>query len=208
MAVTLLALIPTLMLARIERRAKATATEIPVAISRRGAPAGGSMSQRHRHSSSASRRPGRRRAPHRAEPPARRRSPAARPRPQPSGRADLRADPDDRGARPRARDDRRPARQERRDDAGDDHLDPRSARGANIVERRRSTEDRRVCNVALTPEGWELLERKLSVWNGLWADRLSGFSDKDIETAAAILHEVTGILDTVASSLDSAEPQT
>lgn len=76
---------------------------------------------------------------------------------------------------------------------------------ANIVERRRSTEDRRVCNVALTPEGWELLERKLSVWNRLWADRLSGFSDKEIETAAAILHEVTGILDTVASSLDPAE---
>jgi DNA-binding MarR family transcriptional regulator len=76
---------------------------------------------------------------------------------------------------------------------------------ANIVERRRSTEDRRVCNVALTPEGWELLERKLSVWNGLWSDRLSGFSDKEIQTAAAILHEVTGILDTVASSLDSAE---
>jgi MarR family transcriptional regulator, organic hydroperoxide resistance regulator len=76
---------------------------------------------------------------------------------------------------------------------------------ANIVERRRSTEDRRVCNVALTPEGWELLERKLSVWHGLWTDRMSGFSDKEIETAAAILHEVTGILDTVASSLDSAE---
>ena len=79
---------------------------------------------------------------------------------------------------------------------------------ANIVERRRSTEDRRVCNVALTPEGWGLLERKLAVWNGLWAERLSGFSDKDIATAAAILHEVTGILDSVASSLDSAEPQT
>jgi DNA-binding MarR family transcriptional regulator len=79
---------------------------------------------------------------------------------------------------------------------------------ANIVERRRSTEDRRVCNVALTPEGWELLERKLAVWNGLWAERLSGFSDKDISTAAAILHEVTGILDSVASSLDSAKPQT
>jgi DNA-binding MarR family transcriptional regulator len=76
---------------------------------------------------------------------------------------------------------------------------------ASIVERRRSTEDRRVCNVALTPEGWKLLERKLSVWNGLWADRLSGFTDNEIETAAAILHEVTGILDTVASSLDSAE---
>ena len=76
---------------------------------------------------------------------------------------------------------------------------------SNIVERRRSTQDRRVCNVALTPDGWQLLERKLAVWHGLWADRLSGFSDKEIETAAAILHEVTGILDTVASSLDPPE---
>jgi DNA-binding MarR family transcriptional regulator len=76
---------------------------------------------------------------------------------------------------------------------------------ANIVERRRSTEDRRVCNVALTPDGWELLQRRLAVWHGLWADRLSRFSDKEIETAAAIMHEVTGILDTVAGSLDSAE---
>ncbi len=73
---------------------------------------------------------------------------------------------------------------------------------ANIVERRRSTEDRRVCNVALTPEGWELLERKLAVWQGLWDERLSGFSDKEVEAAAAILHAVTGILDSVASSLD------
>ena len=75
---------------------------------------------------------------------------------------------------------------------------------ANIIERRRSTEDRRVCNVALTPEGWELLERKLAVWNDLWTERLSGFSDKEIATAAAILHEVTGILDTVTSSLEPA----
>jgi len=74
---------------------------------------------------------------------------------------------------------------------------------ANIVERRRSTKDRRVCNVALTPEGWELLERKLAVWHGLWAERLAGFSDEEIATASAILHEVTGILDTVASSLDT-----
>ena len=78
---------------------------------------------------------------------------------------------------------------------------------ANIVERRRSTEDRRVCNVALTPEGWELLERKLSVWHGLWSERLARFSDEEIATAAAILHEVTGILDTVTSSLDPAQPR-
>jgi DNA-binding MarR family transcriptional regulator len=76
--------------------------------------------------------------------------------------------------------------------------------GSNIVERRRSTEDRRVCNVALTPEGWQLLERRLAAWHGLWAERLSGFSEDEIETAGAILREVTGILDSVASSLDPA----
>ena len=35
---------------------------------------------------------------------------------------------------------------------------------AEIVRRHRSTEDRRVCNVSLTPQGWDLLERKLADW--------------------------------------------
>jgi DNA-binding MarR family transcriptional regulator len=78
---------------------------------------------------------------------------------------------------------------------------------ANIVERRRSTEDRRVCNVALTSEGRELLERKLAVWQELWRDRLSDYSDADIETAAGIIHQVTGILETIAHRLDSGDSQ-
>lgn len=75
---------------------------------------------------------------------------------------------------------------------------------ANIVERRRSTEDRRVCNVALTPEGWQLLERKLAAWRTLWSEHLSEYSEKDIATGIGIIHAVTGILDTLASSLDPA----
>jgi MarR family transcriptional regulator, organic hydroperoxide resistance regulator len=75
---------------------------------------------------------------------------------------------------------------------------------ANIVERRRSTEDRRVCYVALTPEGWELLERKLAAWQRLWSEHLSEYSDKDIETATGIVQAVTGMLDDLASSLEPA----
>ncbi len=75
---------------------------------------------------------------------------------------------------------------------------------ANIVERRRSTEDRRVCNVALTPEGVQLLERKLAAWQQLWSEHLSGYGDADIETATGIVQAVTGMLDGLASSLEPA----
>jgi MarR family transcriptional regulator, organic hydroperoxide resistance regulator len=76
---------------------------------------------------------------------------------------------------------------------------------ANIVERRRSTEDRRVCNVALTKEGSQLRERKLSAWQELWTERLSGFSDREIDAATGIVQEITGILDTAANRLGPAE---
>lgn len=75
---------------------------------------------------------------------------------------------------------------------------------ANIVERRRSTEDRRVCNVALTPEGWQLLERKLAAWQQLWSEHLSGYSEDEIETATGIVQAVTGMLDGLATSLEPA----
>ncbi|HUA04592.1 MAG TPA: MarR family transcriptional regulator [Solirubrobacteraceae bacterium] len=75
---------------------------------------------------------------------------------------------------------------------------------ANIVERRRSTEDRRVCNVALTPDGWQLLERKLADWQRLWAEHLSGYSDKELATATGIVQALTGMLDGLSSSLEPA----
>jgi DNA-binding MarR family transcriptional regulator len=75
---------------------------------------------------------------------------------------------------------------------------------ANIVERRRNAEDRRVCNVALTSDGWRLLERKLAGWRSLWDERLSRFSDQELATAVEILHEVTGIFSSVSDELDRA----
>jgi MarR family transcriptional regulator, organic hydroperoxide resistance regulator len=78
---------------------------------------------------------------------------------------------------------------------------------ADIVERRRSTEDRRVCNVALTPQGWELLERKLAIWQAQWAEALSEFDDEEIDTASRVIHKITGLFDSVANTLESAHPK-
>jgi MarR family transcriptional regulator, organic hydroperoxide resistance regulator len=75
---------------------------------------------------------------------------------------------------------------------------------ANIVERRRSTEDRRVCYVTLTPQGRELRERKLGAWQSLWEAGLSRFSDQQLQSAAEIIHEITGIFDTVADAIEPA----
>lgn len=74
----------------------------------------------------------------------------------------------------------------------------------NVVQRQRSTEDRRVCNVSLTPEGWQLLERKRAYWNSLWSEHFAGFSDRDLEVAAAVIQEITAIYDGLAASIDPA----
>jgi DNA-binding MarR family transcriptional regulator len=62
---------------------------------------------------------------------------------------------------------------------------------ANIVRRHRSTEDRRVCNISLTPEGWELLQRNLTQWQAVWDERLSGFTDRELDAAVRIIAAVT-----------------
>ena len=75
---------------------------------------------------------------------------------------------------------------------------------AGIVQRRRSTRDRRVCNVSLTPEGWQLLQQKLAGWQTLWEERLAELSDSEIETAERVIHQITEIYDSIAapSNLD------
>ena len=75
---------------------------------------------------------------------------------------------------------------------------------AQIVQRHRSTEDRRVCNVSLTPQGWDILERKLAYWHALWEERFARVSDQDIETAVRVMHEIAEIYDTLSTGLDPA----
>jgi DNA-binding MarR family transcriptional regulator len=69
---------------------------------------------------------------------------------------------------------------------------------ANIVQRQRSTEDRRVCNVSLTPDGWTLLERKLADWRAIWDERLAGITEAELEIATRVLQRVAGIYDSIA----------
>lgn len=80
-----------------------------------------------------------------------------------------------------------------------DHLEE-----AGMVERHRSTEDRRVCHVSLTPKGWEILERKLAAWQGLWEERLQDVSDDDLEAAMRVMRQVTELYDSVTPPDDAA----
>jgi DNA-binding MarR family transcriptional regulator len=79
-----------------------------------------------------------------------------------------------------------------------DHLE-----AAGIVERHRSTTDRRVCNVSLTDDGWELLEHKLAGWQQRWEEKLAGVSDDDLRTTARVVGEVTGLYDEICQRLDA-----
>jgi MarR family transcriptional regulator, organic hydroperoxide resistance regulator len=80
-----------------------------------------------------------------------------------------------------------------------DHLEE-----ADIVTRHRSTEDRRVCNVALTAHGWELLERKLAGWQQRWEEKLAEVSDADLQTAARVVGQVTDLYDEIGQRLETA----
>jgi DNA-binding MarR family transcriptional regulator len=75
----------------------------------------------------------------------------------------------------------------------------------NVVQRHRSTEDRRVCNVSLTPQGWQILERKRAYWYALWEDHFADFSDRDLEAAAAVIEEIAAMYDGLSARLDPAQ---
>jgi DNA-binding MarR family transcriptional regulator len=83
-----------------------------------------------------------------------------------------------------------------------DHLE-----AAGIVQRHRSTEDRRVCNVSLTPKGWEVLERKLGAWRALWEQRLADVSDQDLQMAMRVIRQVTEIYDSVTPPGDATQDE-
>jgi DNA-binding MarR family transcriptional regulator len=73
-----------------------------------------------------------------------------------------------------------------------DHLEQ-----AGIVERRRSTTDRRVCNVALTAKGRKLLRDKTARWNARWARHLEHYSDEELAIAGRVVRDIAGLLDSI-----------
>jgi DNA-binding MarR family transcriptional regulator len=81
-----------------------------------------------------------------------------------------------------------------------DHLEE-----ADIVTRHRSTEDRRVCNVALTAHGWELLERKLAAWQAMWERKLAEVSADELQTAARVLQKIGELYGEIYEGLEDAD---
>jgi len=72
-------------------------------------------------------------------------------------------------------------------------LDVLEERG--VLERRRSTEDRRVCLVSLTPEGRTIVEEKRARSQALWREGLKDASSSDIEAAARVMAMLAETLD-------------
>lgn len=71
-----------------------------------------------------------------------------------------------------------------------------------IVERRRSAIDRRVCEVSLTPRGRELLDEKLSRLHAKWETMMAEFSDGEITAAQRVLERIAGLLDSLATGAE------
>jgi DNA-binding MarR family transcriptional regulator len=64
-----------------------------------------------------------------------------------------------------------------------------------LVERSRSSSDRRVVTVALTERGRALLAEKRATWEQRWRQTLDGFSGDELATAAAVLERLRAMYD-------------
>ena len=73
-----------------------------------------------------------------------------------------------------------------------DHLEE-----SGIVERRRSTADRRVCLVALTDKGHGLLEAKTERWKALWAERLAAYDEAELEIGGRVVRDIAELLNSL-----------
>jgi MarR family transcriptional regulator, organic hydroperoxide resistance regulator len=72
-------------------------------------------------------------------------------------------------------------------------LDQLEASG--IVQRRRSTEDRRVCMVSVTPQGRALLEHKRAAWQAAWKAKFSDMSTEQLATVVRVMHKIAELID-------------
>jgi DNA-binding MarR family transcriptional regulator len=66
-----------------------------------------------------------------------------------------------------------------------------------MVSRRRSETDRRQVIVSLTDEGRELLARKREVWDARWRELTDRHSEAELAAAAAVMHDIAALLDTI-----------
>jgi MarR family transcriptional regulator, organic hydroperoxide resistance regulator len=66
-----------------------------------------------------------------------------------------------------------------------------------MVSRRRSETDRRQVIVSLTGKGRECLARKRAHWDERWRELTERHSDAELATAAAVMHDIAGLLDSL-----------
>ena len=72
-------------------------------------------------------------------------------------------------------------------------LDQLEANG--IVERRRGSQDRRVCMVSLTDKGRGIVEDKRASWQALWEAQLGDLSEEELSAALRVMRTMTALLE-------------
>ncbi len=72
-------------------------------------------------------------------------------------------------------------------------LDQLEANG--IVERRRGSQDRRVCLVSLTDKGRGIVEDKRANWQALWEAALGDLSEEELGAALRVMRTMTALLE-------------
>lgn len=85
--------------------------------------------------------------------------------------------------------------------SGAEMLDTLAASG--LVERNRSTDDKRVVLTSLTDHGQAVIEERRARYEPRWRAALKQFSAEELQTAAAVLEEVAGMFDEIADEPDA-----
>jgi DNA-binding MarR family transcriptional regulator len=73
---------------------------------------------------------------------------------------------------------------------------------AGLVERNRSTDDKRVVLTALTEHGQAVIEGRRARYEPRWRAALKQFSAEELDTAAAVLEQVGAMFDEIADEAD------
>ena len=74
---------------------------------------------------------------------------------------------------------------------------------AELVERNRSTDDKRVVLTALTDHGQAVIEERRARYEPRWRAALKQFTAEELYTAAAVLEQVGAMFDEIADEPDA-----